>query len=523
MAKSDDVDLWRRHLLEAEAELADKTRQLEEAQLFFCGAINRLARVANNEAVPIQAEIDKVKKAAGNPKNIAPLKGAIDDLITKIIQSESVGVGGAEGVEKASPKVSHGSELHLLLERLSSDDNKIPQVLEMKQRVSNISSATELSIALDDVAMVWRQSMSSPDAFCEDPSQFCAGLISEILYQLLEKISFPLDVTKRLSQLQKTLEDGVTMAKWPKMLDDISDLATDVQMKINRERLDIEAFLKQVTGRLQDLDGYILGTQDQHAEAWRHGKALGDAVKSEMQNLVTNANDALDMDVLKEQIQTRLATIESHVNGFRETEKSQHQNSNEDVKRLMARLGELELESQTLKARVKKERMQAQIDTLTGIANRLGYDHRIAQEYARWKRFHNSLCLVIWDIDFFKRINDEFGHASGDKALKSVAMLLSDKIRETDYLARYGGEEFVLIMPGASLAGAKEVADKLRRVIESASFHFNGKPVSITISAGIAEFAEEDTARGVFERADKALYAAKEAGRNCVMLDNSGA
>lgn len=510
MAKSDDVDLWRRHLLEAEAELADKTTQLEEAQIFFCGAINRLARVANNEAVPIQAEIDKIKKAAGNPKDIAPLKVAIDELTTKIIQAEEVEV---------SPKTSHGSELHLLLERLSSDGKEMPQMLEMKQRISNISSATELSVALDDVALVWRQSMSGSDAFCEDPSQFCAGLIAEILYQLLEKINFPLDVTKRLSQLQKTLEGGVTMAKWPRMLDAISDLATDVQMKINRERLDIEAFLKQVTGRLQDLDGYILGTQDMHAEAWRHGKALGDAVKSEMQNLVTNANDALDMDVLKEQIQTRLATIESHVNGFRETEKSQHQSASEDVKRLMARLSELETESETLKARVKKERMQAQVDTLTGIANRLGYDHRIAQEYARWKRFHNPLCLVIWDIDYFKRINDEFGHASGDKALKSVAKLLSEKIRETDYLARYGGEEFVLIMPGASLEGAKEVADKLRQVIENASFHFNGKPVSITISAGVAEFSTGDTTRRVFERADKALYAAKEAGRNCVVLD----
>ena len=463
MANSNDVERYRKQLQESEADLESKTKELEEAKSFFCGAITKLARITSDESGGLTTEINAIKQAASNSDDMSGIKKTVGSLTKRIMEIE---------------------------------DN-----------------ASTSSISVTSV------SKTTVETVGEDPSQFCALLISEILYQLLEKISFPKDVNKSLNQLRVQLDAGVTIDNWGGMLNQISDVASQVQTKINRERLDIEGFLKQVTGRLKDLDSYILGSKEQHAEAWMHGKALGDAVKSEMQNLVSNANDAADLSVLKEQIQTRLAKIEENVNGFRETEKVQHSGADEDVQRLMARLNELESESQNLKARVQKERMQAQIDALTGIANRLGYDHRVAQEYARFKRFNNPLCLVVWDVDFFKRINDDYGHAAGDKALKTIAKLLADNIRETDYLARYGGEEFVLIMPGANKAAAKVVAEKLRQTVEDSGFHFKGDPVSITISAGIAEFQKDDTTGSVFERADKALYSAKESGRNKVVTD----
>jgi len=513
MAKSNEIDRWRKNLEEAEAELQEKTQQLEEVQTFFCCAVTKLARVADNETIHLTKEINAIKKAAGEVDNLSTIKKAVDSLTDKIIRSENNGSSGSAG--NGSP----GSELLTLLQKISSSNSSMPQVLDIQKRVSNISSSSELAVIMDDVAMLWKSSEVQENVSSgEDPSQFCALLISEILYQLIEKISLPKDITKRLGSIKRQLDKGVTISKWASMLNEISDVATEIQMKISRERLDIEEFLKQVTGRLKDLDSYIQGSKEHRSQAWMHGSALGEAVKNEMQNLVSNANEAEELDELKSQIQTRLAKIEEHVNGFRETEKTHHRNADEDVQRLMLRLNELESESQNLKARVQKERMQAQIDTLTGIANRLGYDHRIAQEYARWKRFHNPLSLVVWDVDHFKSINDDYGHAAGDKALKTIAKLLADRVRETDYLARYGGEEFVLIMPGADTKSAKSVAEELRKAVAESGFHFKGKPVSITISAGIAEFIEGDNATAVFERADKALYAAKEAGRNQVSI-----
>ena len=518
MAKNDDTERWRKHLEEAEAELAEKTKQLESAQSFFCGAITKLARVASNDDLKLNKEIDAIKKAASDSDDLSKLRTAVESLTKKIILAEEKSEQ-KKSLEKATA-AAPGTELRALLGKISELDGCAPQLLDLSHRAQKVTSSKEMSLIVDDVVFFWKEAITQHSVEeGGDPSNFCAQLISEILYQLLEKISFPKDVSLRLNELKKRLDEGVTITKWASMLDQISDVATEAQIKINKERLDIEEFLKQVTGRLKDLDSYILGSKDQHAEAWMRGKALGDAVKNEMQNLVTNANEAADLNVLKDQIQTRLAKIEEHVNGFRETEKTQHRNADEDVQRLMSRLNELESESQNLKARVKKERMQAQIDTLTGIANRLGYDHRVAQEYARWKRFGNPLSLVVWDVDLFKRINDDYGHAAGDKALKTIATLLAEQVRETDYLARYGGEEFVLIMPGANSKAAKVVAEKLRKTVEDSGFHFKGKPVSITISAGISEFKKNDTTGSVFERADKALYAAKEGGRNKVVID----
>jgi diguanylate cyclase len=123
----------------------------------------------------------------------------------------------------------------------------------------------------------------------------------------------------------------------------------------------------------------------------------------------------------------------------------------------------------------------------------------------------------VWDVDHFKRINDTYGHRAGDRVLRAVADCLSGSIRGTDFLARYGGEEFVMILPGTKLEDALRVIDDMRVAVSKIGFHFRGNPVSITISSGITVLADADSAGSAFERADKALYNAKESGRNrCV-------
>jgi len=145
----------------------------------------------------------------------------------------------------------------------------------------------------------------------------------------------------------------------------------------------------------------------------------------------------------------------------------------------------------------------------------MAYEERSEQEYARWKRYRAPLSLIVVDIDFFKKINDNFGHVAGDKVLKTIAQLMDESVRETDFLARYGGEEFVIIMTDTGADDALNVADKLRVAVENCGFHYRGESVPITISCGIAEFKNKnDTTGSVFERADVALYKAKDSGRN---------
>ena len=412
-------------------------------------------------------------------------------------------------------KTEHGNEVGILLDKLAAVSGVSEKVLSIKTRVRQVSSEAELSTILDELVEAW---VATSQTGAVDPSKFCAMLVAEILYQLLEKINLPADLSQRLSKLKKQLEAGVEGSSWSAMLSEIADMASEVQLKINHERLDIEVFLKQVTGRLQELDTFFAGTQEHRKQSWLNGQAFGDAVKNEMRSLVKGADEAADIDVLKAQIQQRLAAIEEHLNGYHASESEREKSVSSDVESLKKRLVELEAESKRLKDKVQKERLQAQTDILTGVPNRLGYENRMAQEFARWKRFQNSLMLVVCDVDLFKRINDDYGHAAGDKALQTIARILSKNIRETDYLARYGGEEFALIMPGASLETAKMLGEKLREAVEKSGFHFKGEPLTITMSFGIAEFREGDIPLTVFERSDAALYKAKENGRNRVEI-----
>jgi diguanylate cyclase len=157
------------------------------------------------------------------------------------------------------------------------------------------------------------------------------------------------------------------------------------------------------------------------------------------------------------------------------------------------------------------------LDTLTKIPNRAAWEERLDEEHERWRRFGQPTCIAVWDIDRFKDINDTYGHRAGDKVLTVVAEALSKDIRTTDFVARYGGEEFVMLLPGTKVEDAMRLSNQMRESIGQIGFHFRGQPVSVSISCGITAMREGDSSEEAFDRADKALYMAKDGGRNRVI------
>ncbi|OGH97003.1 MAG: hypothetical protein A2104_09905 [Candidatus Melainabacteria bacterium GWF2_32_7] len=159
----------------------------------------------------------------------------------------------------------------------------------------------------------------------------------------------------------------------------------------------------------------------------------------------------------------------------------------------------------------------ATTDALTGLLNRREFNRRIAEEIARAKRHKSSLSLALFDIDYFKKINDTYGHNVGDVILKELGELFSVNTRSCDIAARYGGEEFALILPETTLNEAYELLERLRIMVEQQYFYLSYSPIQITISVGVAQCDFMDScAADLCERADKALYQAKRNGRNRV-------
>ena len=157
-------------------------------------------------------------------------------------------------------------------------------------------------------------------------------------------------------------------------------------------------------------------------------------------------------------------------------------------------------------------------DGLTGLYNHRYFHEQLSKDLLRARRYHESLSCVLLDIDYFKKFNDTHGHQTGDVVLSTLGHVIKDSIRDSDFGARYGGEEFALILYHTDGPSAYEVAERLRRMVEDCEVHDKGNVLHVTISVGVATFPHEaiEDSKKLIECADKALYRAKENGRNRV-------
>lgn len=172
-----------------------------------------------------------------------------------------------------------------------------------------------------------------------------------------------------------------------------------------------------------------------------------------------------------------------------------------------------------MKYQYTEKEFMSVLDGLTGLYNRRQLEISLEQEHNRCKRHLSDFSLAILDIDFFKKVNDTYGHQYGDYVLKTVADLMKQAFRKTDLLYRYGGEELVMIMPETNIEGAIIPVQRLRRMVEEYDFEYNNVKAKVTVSIGLTmNYQEFNTPADMLKSADEALYKAKESGRNRVVL-----
>lgn len=165
--------------------------------------------------------------------------------------------------------------------------------------------------------------------------------------------------------------------------------------------------------------------------------------------------------------------------------------------------------------------MSALHDPLTGAGNRAGMDQSLERELLLARRYSQPLSLLAIDIDFFKQVNDNYGHSAGDEVLKEIARSISVVTRQTDMTFRYGGEEFVVILNNTDLKGATVIANRVRKFIENIKIETHNELIKTTVSIGISCLRDTDNAKTLFDRADKGLYSAKRNGRNRVEQEDT--
>jgi len=183
-------------------------------------------------------------------------------------------------------------------------------------------------------------------------------------------------------------------------------------------------------------------------------------------------------------------------------------------------LNHAKAEVDNLRAELQSLREESMRDHLTGVHNRRSFDSQLSRAIIASREGNEKLCLVMCDIDFFKKVNDVYGHATGDRALQHVARVMSECVKGQDVVARYGGEEFSIILPRTRLRNAGVLAEQIRSTVSSRPVVTReGKVLikSLTVSFGVTELMEADDMSSLIQRADKNLYQAKESGRNRVV------
>jgi diguanylate cyclase len=187
-------------------------------------------------------------------------------------------------------------------------------------------------------------------------------------------------------------------------------------------------------------------------------------------------------------------------------------------------LDSAKLEINELRDELHSVRNEARTDALTSLRNRRAFDEALLHHTKAARSDDTALCLIMIDVDHFKRFNDEMGHVMGDKALQTVAKVIQQNIEVDDNAARYGGEEFAVLLAGQSLPNAIRIAENLRRAVEQVRVRKSstGEVIrGVTISCGVTAFSPADDPTDFVDRADGALYQAKEAGRNRIMVANA--
>ncbi len=354
---------------------------------------------------------------------------------------------------------------------------------------------------------------NSSDTFIDD---------FKLSYQeLINSLKSTLD--KKYAPELETLNSRILMTKDSNDINDIRENIFDLIFRYisetSQDREKVNTFIREIVGKILEIETKLASSFEHTRSLVSSNQGFESVLSLEMAGLKETTDMSASLDDLKTKITQGLTSIEKALR------KKQHVdqaiNKLAEKNRSSFKTGFVKLKKQLADATRYSEEREKKInqDQLTGAFNRRAYDKKIDDEMARFLRYGNLFSLLLIDADKFKNINDRYGHAIGDRCLQEIIKRTHPLLRKNDMLARYGGEEFVIVMPETDADGARVAAEKIRQTIEKIEFLYKNEKVRVTVSIGISCTTQDDTKHEqVFERADMAVYKAKENGRNQVMV-----
>ncbi|XOV79146.1 MAG: diguanylate cyclase [Aestuariibacter sp.] len=339
--------------------------------------------------------------------------------------------------------------------------------------------------------------------------------VSQEFKELLAQLIATNPKEKVLQELDKRLEEGLSRKELLECcLAVLRALLEEILLERKQAERYVTSLQKTLSGIGQSVDDSIEKSEQQYQIKQEHTQSL----KAHMQNIDECVTTSDDLDEIKKQASEALLKMSETLAQREQADQEEQLVLMDLLSQMKSQLAILEKETESYRQRLLEQKYHSHRDPLTQVPNRNAYNERMELEFRRWKRHKQPLCIAVIDIDHFKTINDNFGHAAGDKTLQVIAQNISKCLRTTDFFARWGGEEFVVLLPQTPMDHLVKPLETIRKQIQQIPFKFRDKNVSITTSIGATTLVEGDTIGSAFERADKALYEAKHTGRNCCII-----
>jgi len=507
-SKASDQDKWKEKYLNLLDEQEQSTESYKEKEDLLCKTIVRLTIATTGLDPLLDPHLLSIRDQLRNGINSDALKDELERFTNAVAQL------------KHPPAQSQSVETDLLFDFLlqqytNEQQQSLLKSLRKKAETVIFEDPNQLFTAILEVIEL--DDAPAPNIIA---NHIDIGIVSRQLLLLLEGIEVPSAFDQQVQVAKQLLSaPNQTTTAFESILDKSFKLLLKIKQHSQSEQQDIDKFLSHITEQLAALDTSVMGASTAAQQSAENRDRLDQSVSEQMEELKLSSTNATKLEPLKGIINSRLANIAKEIQEHNQKEALQRQKTQQQLDNLVDKIKDMESESSELKSKLKIANTQALRDTLTGLPNRHAYNERLATEIARWKRYRSPLSLIVWDIDHFKNINDSYGHKAGDKVLLLIAKQLSDHSRETDFISRFGGEEFTMLLPNTDSQSALILANQLRHTIERTGFNASGSSVTITISCGVTEFILNDTDETAFDRADQALYQAKQQGRNrCCLL-----
>ncbi len=342
--------------------------------------------------------------------------------------------------------------------------------------------------------------------------------IARVLNQFLFSLENEAVIKEKVEAIRQKVDQGLAQTALIPTLEAVRDLVMEAYLAANQA---FANYLKNVNQELAEIYALLGGAVKNNQQELAASRKLQDDVIREMSDLESSTDSATDINQLKDRVKSQIGNIRQAIDQYQQNDTAQNQLA-QQLATLSEKIKVMEDEAEKNHSTLEKHRYKALHDPLTELPNREAYNERAKAEVQRWQRYQRPLTIAIFDIDYFKKINDSFGHQAGDRVIKVIGRSIAKRLREVDFFCRYGGEEFVAFMPETDVDSALGVLEKVREAIAKAAFNYKNQPMSITLSIGLTEFVGGDDLTRAFERADKALYLAKSNGRNrCEVLRGS--